>query len=131
MEQMFMRGNLYQLAEMIYKDQSLIADYLEDESLVMMDESLQVNEEKPRTENEKIKYICKVIMTKIEGGPKTCLLENIDKVISKVESQISSNSKKSGERNKRQKGPFYYKQLADVVESVTGAVTLACGLNCT
>ena len=26
---------------------------------------------------------------------------------------------------------FYYKQLADVVESVTGAVTLACGLNCT
>lgn len=49
----------------------------------------------------------------------------------KVESQINQNSKKSNERNKRQKGPFYYKQLADVVESVTGAVTLACGLNCT
>lgn len=70
-------------------------------------------------------------MTQIEGGPRKCLLLNIEKVISKVESQINQNSKKPGQNNKRQKGPFYYKQLADVVESVTGAVTLACGLNCT
>jgi len=55
----------------------------------------------------------------------------MNKVINKVESQISKGFKKANERNWRQKGPFYYKQLADVVESVTGAVTLACGLNCT
>ena len=83
------------------------------------------------TEEEKIKRMCKVIISDIEGGPRYCLMRNLDKVTSKVESQINQNAKKSNERNKRQKGPFYYKQLADVVESVTGAVTLACGLNCT
>jgi uncharacterized membrane protein len=29
------------------------------------------------------------------------------------------------------KRPVYYKQLADVVESVVGAVTIACGINLT
>jgi hypothetical protein len=29
------------------------------------------------------------------------------------------------------KRQFFYKQLADVVESVTGAATIACGLNFT
>ena len=72
--------------------------------------------------------MCRKIMCEIPEGPKFCLLQNIEKVISKVESQIS---KKSNFRNSRQKRSFYYKQLADVVESVTGAVTLACGLNCT
>ena len=76
--------------------------------------------------------MCRAIISDILGGPRSCLLKNIDKVITKVESQINQNAKKSNERNnKRQKGPFYYKQLADVIESVTGAVTLACGLNCT
>jgi len=32
---------------------------------------------------------------------------------------------------KPKKRLFYYKQLADVVESVTGAVTMQCGLNST
>ena len=86
---------------------------------------------KGMTEDEKIKNMCKMIISDLSGGPKKCLITNIDKVITKVESQINQNAKKSNERNKRQKGPFYYKQLADVVESVTGAVTLACGLNCT
>jgi len=58
------------------------------------------------------------------------LLLNINKVIKKVEIQIDKNKRKSEGKSKRVKGPFYYKQLADVVESVTGAVTLACGLNC-
>lgn len=29
------------------------------------------------------------------------------------------------------KRPVYYKQLADIVESVVGAVTLSCGINFT
>ena len=82
------------------------------------------------TETEKIQKICVNILDEI-GGPRECLIKNINKVIMKVESQISQNYKKSIVKNYRQKGPFYYKQLADVVESVSGAVTLACGLNCT
>lgn len=84
-----------------------------------------------RTEVQKIQDICVKIMTDPWHSPKKILLLNIDKVITKVESQISQNCKKPNERNRRQKGPFYYKALADVVESVTGAVTLTCGLNCT
>lgn len=29
------------------------------------------------------------------------------------------------------KRPVYYKQLADIVESVVGAVTISCGINLT
>ena len=58
---------------------------------------------------EKIKKMCKLILWDIEGGPRFCLLRNIDKVIMKVESQINQNSKKNNDRSKRQKGPFYYK----------------------
>ena len=64
------------------------------------------------------------------SSPRDLLLMNINKVIGRVDSQIKKNKKKSEGKSKRVKGPFYYKQLADVVESVTGAVTLACGLNC-
>ena len=127
LEQIFMRGNIYQLAEMIVKDPSLEEECFEDMPEQFHDQEVAA----PRTEEEKIKRMCKAILFDIEGGPRHCLIKNIDKVITKVESQINQNAKKSNERNKRQKGPFYYKQLADVVESVTGAVTLACGLNCT
>jgi len=43
------------------------------------------------TETKKVQEICLNILDKIEGGPRTCLLKNIDKVIMKVESQISQN----------------------------------------
>ena len=39
-----------------------------------------------RTEEEKIKRMCKVIISDIKGGPRFCLMKNIDKVITKVES---------------------------------------------
>ena len=41
------------------------------------------------TEEEKIKRMCKVIISDIEGGPRYCLMRNLDKVTSKVESQIN------------------------------------------
>ena len=44
--------------------------------------------------------MCKAIMTN-PGGPNRCLLSNIEKVIGKVEYQITNNSKKPNERNKR------------------------------
>ena len=130
---------------MIRKDEGLVKDLLPScqESVIEQSEyeisyiGDQKSMEKSQTttatratEAEKVLEICKAILCN-SGGPRSCLLSNIEKVIGKVESQISNNSKKPNERNKRQKGPFYYKQLADVVESVTGAVTLACGLNCT
>lgn len=85
------------------------------------------------TKHEKDINMCKLLMDgSILGGPRQCLLANIEEVIKKVEKQIEESGKsKRGSDRRRQKGPFYYKQLADVVESVTGAVTLACGLNCT
>ena len=41
------------------------------------------------------------IMTDPKYSPRTILLMNIDKVIMKVESQISQNCKKPNERNRR------------------------------
>ena len=44
--------------------------------------------------------------------------------------EIKENHKNNPKRQSHQK-MFFFKQLADVVESVTGAVTVACGLNLT
>lgn len=40
-------------------------------------------------------------------------------------------SKKNVGRAKTQGKQFFYKQLADVIESVTGSAMIACGLNLT
>ena len=64
-------------------------------------------------------------------------LKKIDVCISKIEMQkkkrieeIDTNLKNLSKRQNQQK-MFFFKQLADVVESVTGAATVACGLNLT
>ena len=44
--------------------------------------------------------------------------------------EIDTNLKNLSKRQNQQK-MFFFKQLADVVESVTGAATVACGLNLT
>ena len=103
LEQIFMRGNIYQLAEMIMKDPALDQELKEinesqlNQSILDASTLVRLNEAPARTEVEKIQRICKRIMVGI-GGPKTCLLRNINKVITKVESQIN---KKSSEGNKR------------------------------
>ena len=84
-------------------------------------------------------YIIKMCKEHFEEcpNPKHWLLESLQSVIEKVNYQIqiqrsklreSSSKRRYPTRKKRQ---FYYKQLADVVESVTGAVTLVCGVNFT
>jgi len=45
--------------------------------------------------------------------------------------EISANQKKSASKRVSHQKMFFFKQLADVVESVTGAATVACGLNLT
>lgn len=58
--------------------------------------------------------------------------------ITKIESQkdnkrseITMNKTKNSAKRQSHKKQFFFKQLADIVESVTGAATVACGLNLT
>ena len=81
--------------------------------------------------------MCKEEFEVQKSNPKDWLIANVDGVIDKVRRQIDNlRSKQRNEGGKRRyparkKRQFYYKQLADVVESVTGAVTLVCGVNFT
>jgi hypothetical protein len=73
-----------------------------------------------------------------ESGPYQWLHKNIGNVIKRFEVQLK---KKEDERDLKNRKTYnmqrlrtrqlYLKQLADVVESITGAVTIACGLNFT
>ena len=44
---------------------------------------------------------------------------------------IKENKSKNINKHSTSKKQFFFKQLADIVESVTGAATVACGLNLT
>lgn len=58
----------------------------------------------------------------------------LDKIKQQVQKQREARDKKAAEnmkQNQLRRRPVYYKQLADVVESVIGAVTIACGINLT
>ena len=71
--------------------------------------------------------------------PPLRLLKYCTEVVSKkIQAQIlkqrESRDRKNQDNNKiaqQRRRPVYYKQLADVVESVIGAVTIACGVNLT
>lgn len=57
------------------------------------------------------------------------------KVLNQKNKQRENRDRKNHENLRQQmslkKRPVFYKQLADVVESVVGAVTIACGVNLT
>lgn len=81
--------------------------------------------------------MCKRIF-KEESNPREWLLKNCEQVIVRVQRQINHLRQQIREPGKKRarghytkRRQFYYKQLADVVESVTGAVTLVCGVNFT
>ena len=81
--------------------------------------------------------MCKKMFAE-EPNPRDWLLKNVDQVITRVHRQIThlrnqirEPSRKKSRGHYTKKRQFYYKQLADVVESVTGAVTLVCGVNFT
>lgn len=65
-------------------------------------------------------------------------LEQIQSCITKIRDQrkqkivdIETNIDKIHSKRQKTEKMFFFKQLADVVESVTGAATVACGLNLT
>jgi dsRNA-specific ribonuclease len=45
--------------------------------------------------------------------------------------EIETNKLKNNSKRQNNKKMFFFKQLADIVESVTGAATVTCGLNTT
>ena len=56
------------------------------------------------------------------------------KIHSQVEKQKADRDRRTADNTKQnlnKKRQFYYKQYADVVESISGAVTIACGINFT
>lgn len=54
-----------------------------------------IKKRKDLSETEKVLDMCHKIMTRDYFSPMNCLISNIDKVIKKVQAQISQNSKRS------------------------------------
>jgi len=60
----------------------------------------------------------------------SCIKKISDQKEKKIE-DIEANLTKIKDKRQNNQKMFFFKQLADVVESVTGAATVACGLNLT
>lgn len=57
-----------------------------------------------------------------------CVKQNIEKSLSKLTNEKEKRRQLEAKANRREEKHCQPKQLADVVESVTGALTLKCGL---
>lgn len=90
-----------------------------------------------KQDHDSVLRACK-IMFQAKFTPSRILKFCVDVCHGKIQNQIDKQKKARDNKNAEnrraavsKKKQFYYKQYADVVESVTGAVTIACGLNLT
>ena len=101
-----------------------------------------------RNSTEKVTEACRLLFKHRTKSARTLLLMSIKTVKERTRKQHMRrredrdvNYKKNNKYNmtygqgpngaQTRKRQFFYKQLADVIESVTGAATIACGLNLT
>ena len=133
---MFLKGDLYSLLSL------LVRDFLKNREASLLQEIIQEETfrlPKGLSHHEQIVYTYRKLLHEDEDyQPLSWLYKNISNVIKENESKIAlkeqdrdSKNRKTFQMQRARTRQLYLKQLADVVESITGAVAIACGLNFT
>lgn len=133
---MFLRGDMYTLLSMLVRDFEENGKYSLAQEIVSDDElSLTPG----LSHHERVLELYqRLIEYDKDSCPWNWLHTNIRLVIKRFEIQLDkklqdreSKNRKTQSMQRMKNRQLYLKQLADVVESITGAVMIACGLNFT
>lgn len=133
---MFLRGDIYTLLGMLVRDYEENGKYSLAQEIVH-DDDLRF---KPGlSHHEKVVELYqRLIEYDKDTSPWHWLHENIRQVIKRFRIQLDKKEQDRESKNRKTQSmqrmrtrQLYLKQLADVVESITGAVMIACGLNFT